>query len=297
MRDGIPVTDEMRAQWKVLGDQIAAYTIQVNQAKVAQEQHFQSATMFMSPSDLAAANAAKQIDPTNWMAHLNDVGPQLAAMNSQLTQARDLADGFADSFGQAMLQGKTAAQALNTALNSLASSLISMISKQLVNQALGQLVSLFGGLSSGGKSGAISGPISMSARGNVFDHGNLIHPYALGGVVSDIVVRPTLFPMANGAGLMGEAGPEAVMPLTRMSGGQLGVKSAGDGGGSMSVVNNITIENNTGAQVTQTQQKNSSGGTDTRITFDAMANNSLGRGALDKTMRARYGIAPMGQQR
>jgi lambda family phage tail tape measure protein len=251
--------------------------------------------MFMSPSSLAAANAAKQIDPTNWQAHLNDLGPQLAAMNSYLTQGRDLADGFANSFGQAMLQGKTAAQALNTALNSLASSLISMISKQLVNQALGGLVGSMGGTI--GLIGGVSG--SKSAMGNVFDGGNIIHPYALGGIVSDIVVRPTMFPMANGAGLMGEAGPEAVMPLTRMAGGQLGVRAngSGGGGGGDAPVINITIENNTNATVTQTSQKNSSGGTDMRITFDAMANDSLGRGAQDKTMKARYGISPTTQQR
>jgi lambda family phage tail tape measure protein len=294
MRAGIPVTQAMKDQWKAYGDQIADLTIKVNQAKVAQEEMFKQKTMFMSPSDAAAAAAAKQIDPTNWQAHMGDLGPQIAAMNAQLTQARDLADGFANSFGQAMLQGKTAAQALNTALNALASSLISMISKQLVNQALGGLMGMFNG--SHIPSSGIVGQTVASAQGNVFDRG-MIHPFALGGIVSDIVVRPTLFPMANGAGLMGEAGPEAVMPLTRMSGGQLGVKAAAGGSGGTPVVNNIYIENNTNATVTQTQQPNSTGGTDTRITFDAMANNSLGRGALDKTMKARYGIAPTTQQR
>ena len=39
-----------------------------------------------------------------------------------------------------------------------------------------------------------------------------------------IVDRPTLFPMADGAGLMSEAGPEAVLPLTRLANGELGVK-------------------------------------------------------------------------
>jgi lambda family phage tail tape measure protein len=53
--------------------------------------------------------------------------------------------------------------------------------------------------------------------------------FANGGIVNG----PTVFPMANGAGLMGEAGPEAIMPLTRI-GGKLGVRAAGGGG---SVVN------------------------------------------------------------
>lgn len=57
------------------------------------------------------------------------------------------------------------------------------------------------------------------AKGGVFDAGNVI-PFARGGIVSS----PTVFPMANGMGLMGEAGPEAVMPLKRGRGGRLGVE-------------------------------------------------------------------------
>ena len=39
--------------------------------------------------------------------------------------------------------------------------------------------------------------------------------------------KPTLFPMAQGMGLMGEAGPEAIMPLKRGANGKLGVQSSG----------------------------------------------------------------------
>jgi len=42
----------------------------------------------------------------------------------------------------------------------------------------------------------------------------------------NVVTQPTIFPMASGAGLMGEAGPEAVMPLTRMPSGNLGVEAS-----------------------------------------------------------------------
>ena len=62
-----------------------------------------------------------------------------------------------------------------------------------------------------------------NANGNVFDAGNQITAYARGGVVN----KPTLFPMADGMGLMGEAGPEAVMPLKRGRGGRLGVEASG----------------------------------------------------------------------
>jgi len=59
--------------------------------------------------------------------------------------------------------------------------------------------------------------------------------FASGGVVSS----PTLFPMANGMGLMGEAGPEAIMPLSRGADGKLGVTASNSG--SQTVVQNINI--------------------------------------------------------
>ena len=62
-----------------------------------------------------------------------------------------------------------------------------------------------------------------NANGNVIDAGNKITAYARGGIVK----KPTLFPMANGMGLMGEAGPEAIMPLKRGANGKLGVQSSG----------------------------------------------------------------------
>ena len=69
-----------------------------------------------------------------------------------------------------------------------------------------------------------------NADGNAFIDGK-VQKYAYGGVVN----KPTLFPMANGMGLMGEAGAEAILPLSRGSDGKLGVKS--QGGGTNIVVN------------------------------------------------------------
>jgi lambda family phage tail tape measure protein len=63
-----------------------------------------------------------------------------------------------------------------------------------------------------------------SANGNVFAQNGIV-PYAKGGIVD----RPMVFPFAKGIGLMGEAGPEAIMPLKRGADGKLGV--AGGGGG------------------------------------------------------------------
>ena len=58
------------------------------------------------------------------------------------------------------------------------------------------------------------------AEGGAFVGGR-VTPFAKGGVVS----APTAFPMRGGAGLMGEAGPEAIMPLARGADGRLGVRA------------------------------------------------------------------------
>lgn len=68
--------------------------------------------------------------------------------------------------------------------------------------------------------------IFPSANGNVFNQGMHVKAYADGGVVN----RATAFPMRGGVGVMGEAGPEAIMPLKRGKNGKLGVQMEGSGG-------------------------------------------------------------------
>ena len=72
------------------------------------------------------------------------------------------------------------------------------------------------------------------ADGGAFGAGRVM-PFAKGGVVAGA----TMFPMRGGRGLMGEAGPEAIMPLARGADGRLGVQAAGGGGRPVTVVMNI----------------------------------------------------------
>jgi len=74
------------------------------------------------------------------------------------------------------------------------------------------------------------GSVKAFAKGGVL-HGQSVVPFADGGLVSS----PTMFPMSGGqTGIMGEAGPEAIMPLKRTKDGRLGVETA-DGGGNTNV--------------------------------------------------------------
>ena len=89
------------------------------------------------------------------------------------------------------------------------------------------------------------------AYGGVFAKNNVV-PFALGGTfprnvtayaMGGIVDKPTLFPFANGGagrlGLMGEAGPEAIMPLRRLPNERLDVEAGGAGTG---VVVNVNVD-------------------------------------------------------
>jgi hypothetical protein len=79
------------------------------------------------------------------------------------------------------------------------------------------------------------------ADGGAFSGGSQIQAYADGGVVGG----PTMFPMAGGkTGLMGEAGPEAIMPLKRGANGKLGVQMEGGGGDTINVVQNFNFQAN-----------------------------------------------------
>ena len=87
----------------------------------------------------------------------------------------------------------------------------------------------------GGAVADLIGGILPFEKGGAFVQGRVM-PFAQGGVVSG----PVPFPMRGGIGLMGEAGPEAIMPLARGADGRLGVRAAGGGGRAVQVTVNVT---------------------------------------------------------
>ena len=100
------------------------------------------------------------------------------------------------------------------------------------------------GLIANGLQGAMSALLPF-ADGATFSAGR-VTPFARGGIVS----QPTSFAMRGGRGLMGEAGPEAIMPLARGADGRLGVQAAG-GGRAVTVVMNIQTPDVQGFQRSQ----------------------------------------------
>ncbi|EII6456147.1 phage tail tape measure protein [Escherichia coli] len=126
------------------------------------------------------------------------------------------------------------------------SSILQEVSKILMNAAIvNGLKSLSGTMSgAGGWIGSVGDWLSgavANAKGGVYTSANL------SAYSNTIVDTPTYFAFAKGAGLMGEAGPEAIMPLTRAADGSLGVRAIGNvnGGGGFvySPVYHINIQN------------------------------------------------------
>lgn len=135
--------------------------------------------------------------------------------------------GLEDALVKATTTGKFEFKELvDSILEDVARLLVrTQITGPLAQGLSGLISSIFGGGQSGSSGGGLFG--GLFADGGAFRNGQQITAYAKGGIVG----KPTIFPMANGMGLMGEAGPEAVLPLTRMSSGRLGVESAGANGG------------------------------------------------------------------
>lgn len=187
------------------------------------------------------------------MTTLSDLEAQISALESRLGQTTGLVAEFdselsglgrnlvftgreVDSLSRSFSTGLRRAfdgvifdgMRLQDALRSIAQTMINSV----YNTAMKPVQNAFGGLLAQGVS---------SAMGAVM-------PFAKGGVIS----QATAFPMRGGTGLMGEAGPEAIMPLTRGPDGSLGVRAAG-GGRAVNVTFNIQTPDVAGFQRSQTQ--------------------------------------------
>ncbi|MQQ06955.1 phage tail tape measure protein [Epibacterium sp. SM1979] len=139
------------------------------------------------------------------------------------TLERGLSRGLRRAFDGLAFDGKNLSEALETAARSVIRTTYNAALRPVTNQASSLLTDGLAGL---------VGNILPFADGAPFSQGR-VTPFARGGVVSS----PTHFPMRGGLGLMGEAGPEAILPLARGADGSLGVRSAGGSAGPTIVMN------------------------------------------------------------
>ena len=164
---------------------------------------------------------ALQVDamsnPKGFQAFVSGVGTMESALN-QLDQK--IATDLTDTFANFIITGK-----IN--FGDFARSIIADMAHIVAQQAFkslfkGVLGGLFGG---GGKGVGFLGSLFGSAKGNAFVNGMPVKAFAKGGVVD----QPTLFSAKNGMNVMGEVpgASEGILPLKRMSNGDLGVQASG----------------------------------------------------------------------
>jgi lambda family phage tail tape measure protein len=133
------------------------------------------------------------------------------------------ANAFSSAMTRAFTQAVAGGKQLDDVLKSLALRLSNLAVSQAFKPIASGLLDGLGGLLGGSGGGGAGGGGSSGALSTFKGQMGAIKPFAAGGVIG----TPTYFPLAaGGLGLAGEAGPEAIMPLTRGSDGRLGVAMA-----------------------------------------------------------------------
>ena len=154
------------------------------------------------------------------------------------TLSSGIGGGLRRAFDGLVFDGMKLSDALKGVARTMADTVYGIAMKPVQNALGGALAQGLNGL---------LGNMMPFEKGGSFAQGRVM-PFAKGGVVASA----TTFPMRGGTGLMGEAGPEAIMPLARGADGRLGVQAGGNGR-SVTVVMNITTPDVQGFQRSQTQ--------------------------------------------
>lgn len=152
--------------------------------------------------------------------------------------AKGLAQDITGPLKEALKSGELSWQSFAGAISGIAKNLANRLIDTAFKPIEDALFKAFsGGGAAGGGGGGLFGWISSAigglfglggtyAKGGAFGPLGEITAFAHGGLFGGgVVTRPTVFPFARGIGLMGEAGPEAILPLRRGPGGRLGVEA------------------------------------------------------------------------
>lgn len=229
--------------------------------------------------------------------HRNEVLNEYNELLKQLQVAQDNFTGSGADMAAAITRGLesiiTRAQDAGDVLRALGDEVVRIALRAFALKPLeNALSSFFGNIGAGAATNATgpvntSNPAAPSAKGNAFRNGR-IQPFKKGGIVGS----PTFFGMANGGmGVAGEAGTEAILPLRRMSNGDLGVQSSGSGG---VVVNVYDMRRGQGSRPVEVRERNSGGFRELDIFIRDTIKDAMNTGELDATLGRNFGLTRKG---
>ena len=168
---------------------------------------------------------------TAFTGELSDATRAMRDMDGEARRlSRSLSSSLRSAFDKAVFGGEKLSDVFRDLALSVTGKVLDAALKPVTNALAGSFSGALGGLT-GGLAGALGSAFGF-ADGSAFSAGR-VRAFAKGGVVGG----PTLFPMRGGTGLMGEAGPEVIMPLERGPDGRLGVAARGGGGARPVTVN------------------------------------------------------------
>ncbi|EDT5747258.1 phage tail tape measure protein [Salmonella enterica] len=231
----------------------------------------------------------------SWLAGAqNGLANWVDTSSDYYTQVSDLVgntlDGLVDNMADALSGNKADwASWANSVLNELQKVLLRAIMVNTLKSAgdsgwFGSLGGMFGSSVAGAASagGAIpSGAYTGAASQLKFAKGGVMDSPDLSRFRNGVVNSPTMFAFAKGAGLMGEAGPEAIMPLTRTADGNLGVRMVDD---------TVSSVGGGGAQLQQTIQQHFSISGNGDAALKQAMQEAARQGANDGAKQARQDI-------
>lgn len=170
---------------------------------------------------------------------------EIETMTRSMSSATQQASGLSRSVGSSLKSAFSSLIVGGDRLSDVMRKLGSSLASKALSSAVAPVTNALGGAVQSGVQNLFQGLLPFKNGGVV--GGGRVRAFANGGVVGG----PTYFPMNGGTGLMGEAGPEAIMPLARGADGKLGVRA--DGGRAVYVTMNVTSPDAQSFQKSRTQ--------------------------------------------
>lgn len=272
---------ELEEAQRRLNEEMSISKEKQDEAKASRDKYTQS--LIKSREEMEKTRKAEEATLANSEKFTDNLKGAVMELQDEVTNSgkniaksyKEAFDKAADALTQFVMTGK---MEVNDFFNTIIAGIIKAQIQQSITTPLANSMSgIFGSIG--------NFILGKNAQGGVYDSPGL------SSYENTIVSTPTVFPFATGVGLMGEAGPEAIMPLTRTSGGDLGVKVEG-GGNNAPIINIIESPGNGG----KIQQETGNNGQSIITVLveqikSSVANDiSRGIGAVPSALASTYGL-------